>query len=93
MILFLTRLFDRITPLGSTNELEMKNAQIAELQQRWKDNVGRLHSELEMSNPGTVKKLKIVSLPRLILKRQNFSTKIKKESYRESNLLNVPRRL
>ena len=58
MVLFLTRLFDRITPLGSTNELEMKNAQIAELQQRWKDNVGRLHSELEMSNPGTVKKIK-----------------------------------
>ena len=48
--------FDRITPLGSTNELEMKNAQIAELQQRWKDNVGRLQSELEMSNPGTLRK-------------------------------------
>ena len=48
--------FERITPLGSTAEsLEIKNAKIEALEAQWKENVSRLQSELEMTQPNSAR--------------------------------------
>lgn len=75
--------FDHVTPMGSMNELELKNARIEFLEGKWKKNVGRLQSEIEMSNPNSARQAQVTAELKTELADRNGQIKSQQEAMKQ----------